>query len=73
LPGLAYIFERAGAKNIIATLWNSEDNTSVEIMSQFYANLKQGMSKSEALQKAKLSQIKRHPAFWSVFILIGED
>ena len=73
LPGLAYIFERAGAKSIIATLWNSEDNTSVEIMSQFYANLKQGMSKSEALQKAKLSQIKRHPAFWSVFILIGED
>jgi CHAT domain-containing protein/Tfp pilus assembly protein PilF len=73
LPGLAYVFERAGAKNIIATLWNSEDNTSVEIMSQFYANLKQGMSKSEALQKAKLSQIKRHPFFWSVFILIGED
>jgi CHAT domain-containing protein/Tfp pilus assembly protein PilF len=73
LPGLAYIFERAGAKSIIATLWNSEDNTSVEIMSQFYTNLKQGMSKSEALQKAKLSQIKRHPAFWSVFVLIGED
>ena len=36
ISGLAYIFERAGAKSVIASLWNAEDNTSSEIMTQFY-------------------------------------
>jgi CHAT domain-containing protein len=41
-------------------------------MTQFYQNLKNGMTKSEAMQKAKLSQINSHPYFWSPFILIGD-
>jgi CHAT domain-containing protein/uncharacterized protein HemY len=71
ISGLAYVLERASAKSVIASLWSAEDNTSAEIMTQFYQNLKNGMSKSEAMQKAKLSQIKSHPFFWSPFILIG--
>ncbi|MBD2622291.1 tetratricopeptide repeat protein [Microcystis flos-aquae FACHB-1344] len=71
ISGLAYVLERAGAKSVIASLWDAEDNTSAEIMTQFYQNLKNGMTKSEAMQKAKLSQIKSHPYFWSPFILIG--
>ena len=71
ISGLAYVLERAGAKSVIASLWNAEDNTSAEIMTQFYQNLKNGMSKSEAMRQAKLSQIKSHPFFWSPFILIG--
>ncbi|WP_149989275.1 CHAT domain-containing protein, partial [Microcystis aeruginosa] len=71
ISGLAYVLERAGAKSVIASLWSAEDNTSAEIMTQFYQNLKNGMTKSEAMQKAKLSQIKSHPYFWSPFILIG--
>ena len=72
ISGLAYVLERAGAKSVIASLWSAEDNTSAEIMTQFYQNLKNGMTKSEAMQKAKLSQIKSHPFFWSPFILIGD-
>ncbi|MCL1464014.1 CHAT domain-containing protein [Argonema galeatum] len=72
IAGLAYIFERAGAKAVMASLWNAEDNTTKEIMIQFYQNIKNGMSKGEALQKAKLSQIERHPFYWSPFILIGD-
>ena len=72
VAALAYIFERAGAKSVIASLWNAEDNTSRDIMIQFYKNLKEGMNKSEALRQAKLSQIDRHPWFWSTFILIGD-
>jgi len=71
ISGLAYVLERAGAKSVIASLWSAEDNTSAEIMTQFYQNLHRGMNKSEALQQAKLNQIKRHPYFWSPFILIG--
>jgi CHAT domain-containing protein len=41
---------------------------------QFYQNLQKGMTKSEAMQKAKISQIETnpHPFFWSPFILIGD-
>ncbi len=39
ISGLAYVLERAGAKSVIASLWNAEDNTSDEIMTQFYQNL----------------------------------
>ena len=72
IAGLAYLFERAGAKATIASLWNSEDTTTQVIMVQFYENLKQGMSKGEALRQAKLSQIDGHPFFWAPFVLIGD-
>ena len=72
IAGLAYLFERAGAKATIASLWNAEDTTTQVIMVQFYENLKQGMSKGEALRQAKLSQIDGHPFFWAPFVLIGD-
>ncbi len=72
IAALAYIFERAGAKSVIASLWNAPDKASRDIMIQFYKNLKKGMNKSEALRQAKLTEIKRHPFFWSTFILIGD-
>ncbi|MEQ8969852.1 MAG: CHAT domain-containing tetratricopeptide repeat protein [Coleofasciculus sp. C1-SOL-03] len=71
IAGIAYLFERAGAKAVMASLWNAEDETTSEIMTQFYQNLNQGMSKGEALRQAKLQQIDRHPFYWSPFILIG--
>lgn len=72
ISGLAYVLERAGSKSVIASLWSAEDTTSAEIMGQFYQNLKDGMTKSEAMRQAKINQIKRHPFFWSPFILIGD-
>jgi len=72
IAGVAYIFERAGAKSIIASLWSVNDAATKDLMIQFYQNMKQGMSKSEALRKAKLSKINLHPFYWSPFILIGD-
>ncbi len=74
ISGLAYLFERAGSKAVIATLWSVADEETKEIMVQFYQNLKQGMRKDEALRKGKLSQIKNnvHPFYWSPFVLIGD-
>ncbi|ACK69319.1 Tetratricopeptide TPR_2 repeat protein [Gloeothece citriformis PCC 7424] len=71
ISGVAYLFERAGAKAVIASLWSAEDGTTKAIMEEFYQNIKSGMSQAEALQKAKLSQIESHPWYWSPFILIG--
>jgi CHAT domain-containing protein len=69
---LRNIFERAGAQAVMASLWAADDNATHDLMIDFYKNLKQGMTKGEALQHAKLNQIKRHPYYWSSFILIGD-
>ncbi|WP_235595796.1 CHAT domain-containing protein [Mastigocoleus testarum] len=72
ISGLAYLFERAGAKATIASLWSADDQTTQTIMVEFYQNIKKGMNKDEALRQAKLSQIDSHPFFWSPFVLIGD-
>ncbi|MEG4407755.1 CHAT domain-containing tetratricopeptide repeat protein [Microcoleus sp. MON2_D5] len=72
ISGMAYIFERAGAQAVMASLWSVDDSATKDLMVQFYQNINQGMSKNEALRQAKLSQIQRHPFYWSPFILIGD-
>ncbi|MFM7355016.1 MAG: CHAT domain-containing protein, partial [Microcystis aeruginosa] len=83
LAGLAYVWERAGSKTTLASLWNATDFVqysqqnspelpTAAILNQFYANLQQGMTKAEALRQAKLAHIDLHPFFWAAFILIGD-
>ena len=74
ISGVAYVFERAGARAVMASLWSVSDSATKELMVEFYQNINKGMSKNEALQQAKLSQIQRtpHPSYWSPFILIGD-
>lgn len=77
IVSLARGFSYAGAKSIITTLWQINDRFSAKLMTQFYDNLKKGMSKDEALQSAKTNFIKSqkernaHPHFWAGFIPIG--
>jgi CHAT domain-containing protein len=72
ISGVAYVFERAGARAVMATLWSVSDVATKDLMVEFYQNINKGMSKNEALRQAKLSQIGRHPFYWSPFILIGD-
>jgi len=72
ISGAAYVFERAGAQAVMASLWSVDDSATKDLMVQFYQNINKGMSKNEALRQAKLSQIDRHPFYWSPFILIGD-
>lgn len=74
IAGIAYLFEQAGVRSVMASLWNVEDKAGKDVMVRFYANLQQGMTKAEALRQAKLAQIKvqPHPFYWSPFILIGD-
>ncbi len=74
---LARGFSYAGAKSIITTLWSVNDQQTSEIMSYFYANIKDGkQSKDAALRKAKLEYIENstspEPYFWAAFIPIGD-
>ncbi|NEP85933.1 MAG: tetratricopeptide repeat protein, partial [Okeania sp. SIO2C2] len=73
IAGVAYLFERAGADAVIASLWNAEDGITKDIMVNFYENVKEGMTKVEALRRAKLGYVREniHPFYWSPLILIG--
>lgn len=60
------------------SLWKANDKSTFEIMDKFYFNLKNGIPKSEALQKAKLDYLKdskdeAHPYYWATFVLIGDN
>ena len=77
--GLTRAFFYAGAHNVAVSLWNVSDSATAGLMESFYANLKRGAAKSDALRKAKLSLVRgsnpawRHPYFWAAFILVGSD
>jgi CHAT domain-containing protein len=77
--GLAGVAVQSGARSTLATLWSVVDESTAQIMSEFYSQLKQSgvnqTNKAEALRQAQLSLIAsknfNHPHFWSPFILIG--
>jgi len=74
LIGLTRGFLYAGAKNVVVSLWKVSDDSSSDLMIQFYKNMLSKKTKSIALQKAKLkllSSQKLPPYFWAAFILIG--
>lgn len=74
---LSRAFFYAGAKNVISTLWNVEDQSTAELMTIFYKKLEKETNISESLQNAKLEMLNsknqkfRHPKYWSPFLLIG--
>jgi CHAT domain-containing protein len=74
LVGLAWVFLRAGAHNVIAALWQVADSASPLLMDQLYSELQAGKAPDEALRAAKLSllhssRIYRKPLFWGAFQL----
>ncbi len=74
---LARAFKYAGCRNIVMSLWKANDKTTSEIMYEFCKNLKKGMPKDEALQRAKLKYLETsdhsHPFYWATFVLIGDN
>lgn len=54
LVGLSRGFIYAGTPSLLATLWAVNDVSTSILMREFYNNLKQGMSKPEALRQAQL-------------------
>lgn len=74
--GLAGVAIKSGARNTVATLWSIQDNSTAELITQFYRALQQpDTSKAEALQQAQLSLLRslqyQHPFYRSAFILLA--
>jgi CHAT domain-containing protein len=64
-------FLYAGAKSVITSLWNVDDDTTFEMMNEFYSALQSGVSKVRALAKAQSAMRKKHsnPYYWAGFVL----
>ncbi|MGI8502837.1 MAG: CHAT domain-containing protein [Hassallia sp.] len=72
--GLAGIAVRAGARSTLATLWSVEDQSTAELMNQFYKHLADTTeTKAEALRQAQLALLAKYqtPYFWAPYVLVG--
>jgi len=76
LMSLARGFSYAGTKNVIASLWQTEDNSSARIFNNFYSNLSNN-NFSAALHHSKLALLNNgsvataSPYYWAGYIYIG--
>ncbi len=74
---LAHAFTYAGSESILTSLWQIDEQASAKITGLFFDNLKDGMPKDKALQKAKLDYLLNAkgrmaaPQYWAGLVLIG--
>ena len=62
LVGFAWAFLRAGARRVVAGLWDVDDRSTADLMEQLYAGVASGERPSEALRRAKLASSPRAAA-----------
>tara|TARA_R110002111_G_scaffold69471_4_gene112457 strand:- start:8616 stop:11267 length:2652 start_codon:yes stop_codon:yes gene_type:complete len=74
---LARGFFYSGSNSVISSLWQVNDKSTSFIMQDFYKNIKNNNSKSNALRKAKINYLdsqsltESSPYYWASFVLIG--
>jgi CHAT domain-containing protein/tetratricopeptide (TPR) repeat protein len=74
LVGLSWAFLRAGAHNVIASLWEVNDDSTPQLMDGLYKGLSAGQDPATALRNAKLTLVRsqgnfRKPFYWAPFQL----
>lgn len=71
--GLQRSFQVAGAKSVIMSLWQVNDEATQQLMSSFYKYFAASGNKQEAFLKAqKELKLKfEEPFYWGAFVLIG--
>jgi len=74
LVGLAWAFLHAGAQQVIASLWEVNDNATPKLMDDLYGGIRAGRDPATSLRNAKLSLIRggtvyQHPKYWAPFVL----
>ena len=72
LVGLTWAFLRAGAHEVISALWEVDDNSTTQLMTQLYAGLSKGAPPESALRDAKLAllhsgSVYKKPFYWAPF------
>jgi CHAT domain-containing protein len=74
--GLRRAFVLAGAETLVMSLWPVSDVVTREMMTAYYAGLRDGLGRGDALRQAQLAMLARksrqHPFYWASFIQAGE-
>jgi CHAT domain-containing protein len=74
---LARSFMHAGSGCVVMSLWRVSDQSTAALMERFYEGLGEGLSKDDALRRAKLHWLQQanalqgHPFFWAAFVAVG--
>jgi CHAT domain-containing protein len=74
LVGFAWAFLRAGARRVIAGLWDVDDRSTAGLMDELYAGIQAGRGPARSLRDAKLALIRQggqlaNPYYWGPFQL----
>jgi CHAT domain-containing protein len=73
--GLTWAFLNAGAPTVVVSQWQVREDSTAELMKEFYRQLKTPTPRAEALRQAALSVMKdsrfQHPFYWAGFVLVG--
>ncbi|MBQ4819294.1 CHAT domain-containing protein [Aquimarina sp. MMG016] len=78
VQGMSKSFLLGGAHNIMSSLWNASEASSMAITTSFLENIHADLPVDEALHQSKLDYLskaepnKKHPYYWGNFILLGE-
>jgi len=73
--GMGRAFQYAGSRSVLMSLWSVEDVSTNILTERYFAHLKTGKDKVEALRLARLDLRHtgyEHPYYWAPFILVGE-
>jgi tetratricopeptide (TPR) repeat protein len=72
--GLTRAFLGAGAATLVVSLWLVQDDTTADMMGEYYERLRTGAGPAEALRAAQLELKQRypHPYYWAPFVVIGK-
>jgi len=74
--GFSLAFMAAGARSVLSSLWNINDESAARFMGHFYGHLARGESKARALRSSKMEMLESefsHPYHWAAFVLFGDD
>lgn len=71
--GLQRAFIVAGVKNLLMSLWKIDDQATYELMTEFYNQLANDKTISDAfaIAQKKLKENYKSPYYWGSFVLIG--
>ena len=75
--GIARAFLAAGARSVLVTLWEIDDEATMVFMKSFYQHLKEGKTASAAVQQSmkylRESEEYSEMRYWAPFQLIGDN
>ncbi len=72
LVGFSWAFLQAGARKVVAGLWDANDQSTAELMNAMYGGIAAGKTPEEALRDAQIAMINspgnlRKPYYWGAF------